>query len=327
LFVDYAEIEVVAGNGGDGAVSFRREKYVPKGGPDGGDGGKGGNVYIRASDDLSTLLDFRYKKVFRAPDGVRGGKSNKSGEGGEDIHIDLPVGTVVKDLKTDRVLADLTSDGMEALLARGGKGGKGNTRFKSSTNQTPRTAEKGRAGERLKVSLELKSIADVGLVGFPNAGKSTLLSRLSAAHPKIADYPFTTRVPNLGIVPMRGYRSFVLADIPGLIEGAHLGKGMGTQFLRHIQRTRIIVYLIDITSHRPTDELEILKKEMVSFDPRLLEKPSITAFNKIDLISERPVVVGGLGVDPREVFFISAATGENIDILLDCLSRKLFGDG
>lgn len=326
MFVDYAEIEVAAGKGGDGAVSFRREKYIPKGGPDGGDGGKGGDIYILASDDLSTLLDFRYKKVYKAPDGKRGGKNNRTGQGGDDIHIKLPVGTVVKDLNSERVLADLTSDGMEVLLAAGGKGGRGNARFKSSTNQAPRTAENGRPGENLKISLELKSIADVGLVGFPNAGKSTLLARLSAAHPKIADYPFTTRIPNLGIVPLKGYRSFVLADIPGLIEGAHLGKGMGIKFLRHIQRTRVIVYLIDITSHRPGDELDILKREMVSFDPGLLEKPSITAFNKIDLIPERPVTVGEIGDDLKDFFYISAATGENIDVLLDCLSRKLFGD-
>lgn len=327
MFVDYAEIEVAAGNGGNGAVSFRREKYVPKGGPDGGDGGKGGDVFIRASDGLSTLLDFRYKKVYKAPNGERGGKNNRTGRGGDNIYIKLPVGTVVKNIGSDRILADLTSDGLEILLASGGKGGRGNTRFKSSTNQAPRTAEKGRPGEHLKVSLELKSIADVGLVGFPNAGKSTLLARLSAAHPKIADYPFTTRVPNLGIVPLKGYRSFVLADIPGLIEGAHLGKGMGTQFLRHIQRTRVIIFLIDITSHRPTDQLDILKSEMVSFDPGLMEKPSITAFNKIDLIPERPVKVGGIDEDLKELYYISAASGENIDALLDCLSRKLFGDG
>jgi GTP-binding protein len=204
LFVDYAEIEVIAGDGGNGAVSFHREKYVPKGGPDGGDGGRGGDVYIRASNNMSTLLDFRYKKTFKAPNGQRGGNSNKTGESGKAVYIDLPAGTIITDLATGEVLADLTSHDMEVIIARGGKGGKGNSRFKSSTNQTPRTAEEGRKGDRLKISLELKSIADVGLVGFPNVGKSTLLARLSAAHPKIADYPFTTKVPNLGIVPLKG---------------------------------------------------------------------------------------------------------------------------
>jgi len=326
LFVDYAEIEVIAGDGGNGAVSFHREKYVPKGGPDGGDGGKGGDIYVRASDNLATLLDFRYKKKYKAPYGQRGGKNNRTGESGKAIYIDLPTGTVVTDLKTGRVLADLTIPGKDVLIAKGGKGGKGNSRFKSPTNQTPRRAEEGRKGERLKISLELKSIADVGLVGFPNVGKSTLLSRLSAAHPKIADYPFTTKVPNLGIVPLKGYRSFVMADIPGLIEGAHEGKGMGIQFLRHIQRTKILVYLLDITSREPAGEFAILKQEMKSFDPELVRKPSITTFNKIDLIPERPVKVDGFENESNSTCYISAITGENIDEFLTSLSKILFGD-
>jgi GTP-binding protein len=303
LFVDYAEIEVIAGDGGNGAVSFHREKYVPKGGPDGGDGGKGGDVYLRASNNLSTLLDFRYKKTFKAPDGQRGGNSNKTGESGKAVYIDLPAGTIITNLVTGEVLADLTSPGTEVVIARGGKGGKGN-----------RTAEEGRKGDRMKISLELKSIADVGLVGFPNVGKSTLLARLSAAHPKIADYPFTTKVPNLGIVPLKGYRSFVLADIPGLIDGAHKGKGMGIQFLRHIQRTRILVYLLDITSVKPADDLETLKREMESFDVGLIRKPSITAFNKIDLVKERPVRAAGFNERTGSTCYISAATGENMRI-------------
>jgi GTP-binding protein len=284
LFVDYAEIEVIAG----------------------------------------TLLDFRYKKTFKAPNGQRGGNSNKTGESGKAVYIDLPAGTIITDLATGAVLADLTSHDMEVIIARGGKGGKGNSRFKSPTNQTPRTAEEGRKGDRLKISLELKSIADVGLVGFPNVGKSTLLARLSAAHPKIADYPFTTKVPNLGIVPLKGYRSFVMADIPGLIDGAHKGKGMGIQFLRHIQRTRILVYLLDITSVKPADDLETLKREMESFDSELTRKPSITAFNKIDLIEERPVKVDGFNERSGSTCFISAATGENIDEFLNSLSVILF---
>lgn len=326
MFVDYAEIEVIAGDGGNGAVSFRREKYVPKGGPDGGDGGRGGDVYIRASNNLSTLLDFRYRKTFKAPNGQKGGKSNKTGESGKAVYIELPVGTVVTDLISGGMLADLTSHGMEIIIARGGKGGRGNSSFKSPTNQTPRTAEEGQKGERLKVSLELKSIADVGLVGFPNVGKSTLLARLSAAHPKIADYPFTTRVPNLGIVPLKGYRSFVMADIPGLIDGAHKGRGMGIQFLRHIQRTRILVYLLDITSVRPVDDLETLRREMESFDSELTRKPSITAFNKIDLVKERPVRAAGFNKKSGPTCYISAVTGENIDEFLNNLSAILFKD-
>lgn len=317
---------MIAGKGGDGVVSFHREKYVPKGGPDGGDGGNGGNIYARASNNLSTLLDFRYKKVYKAPEGQKGGKNNRTGESGESIFIKFPVGTIITDSASGFVLADLTEDGMEVLIAKGGKGGKGNTRFKSPTNQTPRKAESGRPGERKKISLELKSIADVGLVGFPNVGKSTLLSRLSAARPKIADYPFTTKVPNLGIVPLKGYRSFVMADIPGLIEGAHQGRGMGTQFLRHIQRTKILVYLLDVTSSEPAADLIILKREMESFDRSLINKPSITAFNKIDLVSERPVRIEGFNGGSDSICYISAVTGENIELLLDSLSRILFKD-
>jgi len=323
LFVDYAEIEIAAGDGGKGLVSFRREKYVPKGGPDGGDGGNGGDVYVRASTNLATLLDFRYKKSFRGDPGKSGGPNNRTGESGKPLFIDLPVGTIITDTATSRVLADLTSDQQEVLIARGGKGGKGNTRFKSSTNQAPRKAEAGGRGERFVVSLELKSIADVGLVGLPNAGKSTLLSRLSAAHPKIADYPFTTKVPNLGIVPLPNYRSFVMADIPGLIEGAHEGKGMGIQFLRHIQRTRVLVYLIDISSENPAGDLETLKKELGSFDPELVAKPSAIAFNKIDLISERPLKTEEYPLGDDNVFFVSAISGENLDELLNFLGKQI----
>lgn len=317
---------MIAGRGGDGAVSFHREKYVPRGGPDGGDGGKGGDIYVTASNNLSTLLDFRYKKIYKAPNGQRGGKNNKTGESGRSIYIKLPVGTIIADSITGHVLADLAENEMEVLIAKGGKGGKGNTRFKSPTDQTPRRAEEGRSGERMKITLELKSIADVGLVGFPNVGKSTLLSRLSAAHPKIADYPFTTRVPNLGIVPLKGYRSFVMADIPGLIEGAHKGKGMGTQFLRHIQRTKMLVYLLDITSPEPVKDLEILRQEMESFDKLLVKKPSITTFNKIDLVSERPIRVDGFNSGHNSICYISAITGENIELFLESLSGILFQD-
>lgn len=322
MFVDYAEIEIAAGDGGRGAVSFRHEKYIPKGGPDGGDGGKGGDVYVRASSNLSTLLDFRYKKKFKAPHGNPGGKKNKFGEGGDDLYIDLPVGTEITDLDSGGRLVDLTFHGQTFLIAKGGKGGRGNDHFKSPTNQTPRYAEDGQPGEHLRVSLELRLIADVGLVGLPNVGKSTLLSRVSAAQPKIADYPFTTKVPNLGIVPLSDYRSFVMADIPGLIEGAHQGKGMGIQFLRHIQRTRVLVYLLDITSENPLKDFEILRGEMESFDSELVKKPAVIAFNKIDLIPDRPIRVDGFS--GQEIYFISAASGENLDKLKNVLARMLF---
>ena len=322
MFVDYAEIEIAAGDGGRGAVSFRHEKYIPKGGPDGGDGGKGGDVYVRASSNLSTLLDFRYKKKFKAEHGNQGGKKNKFGEGGDDLYIDFPVGTEITDLDSGERLVDLTFHDQIFLIAKGGKGGRGNDHFKSSTNQTPRYAEDGQPGEQRRISLELRLIADVGLVGFPNVGKSTLLSRVSAAQPKIADYPFTTKVPNLGIVPLSDYRSFVMADIPGLIEGAHQGRGMGIQFLRHIQRTRILVYLLDITSDNPLKDFEILRGEMGFFDSELVQKPAVIAINKIDLIPDRPIKVDGFS--GQEIYFISAASGENLDELKNVLARMLF---
>ena len=323
MFVDYAKIELAAGDGGKGVVSFHREKYVPKGGPDGGIGGRGGDIFGRATTNLSTLLDFRYKRKYQAPAGQPGGKNNRSGESGQPLYIDLPVGTVITNLDKGKIVADLNENGKVVLLAKGGKGGRGNESFKSSTNQTPRYAEDGQPGERLKVSLELKSIADVGLVGLPNVGKSTLLSRLSAARPRIADYPFTTKVPNLGIVPLPGYRSFVMADIPGLIEGAHDGKGMGIQFLRHIQRTRILIYLLDISSENPAADLQTLRTEMESFDPDLMGKSSAVAFNKIDLIGVRPLNKAEYKIADDDVFFISAATGENVDDLLNYLAEKI----
>ncbi len=323
MFIDYAEIELAAGDGGRGAVSFHREKYVPKGGPDGGNGGRGGDIYGRSSTNLFTLMDFRYKKKYKAPAGQSGGKNNRTGESGQPLYIDFPVGTVVTNLETGKIKADLNENGKVVLLVKGGKSGRGNESFKSSTNQTPRYAEDGQPGERLKVSLELKSIADVGLVGLPNVGNSTLRSRLSAARPRIADYPFTTKVPNLGIVPLPGYRSFVMADIPGLIEGAHAGKGMGIQFLRHIQRTRILIYLLDISSENPAGDLQTLRTEMASFDPGLVEKSSAVAFNKIDLVDGRPLRKDEYQIEEDNVFFISAATGENVDDLLNYLGEKI----
>lgn len=324
MFVDYAEIEVHGGSGGDGHVSFHREKYITKGGPDGGDGGKGGDVIVEADINMSTLLDFRYKKIFKAENGGNGGKSNKSGRDGQDVIIKLPPGTLVKELDAGRLLADLKPEGEPIVIAAGGKGGKGNARFKSPTNQTPRTATPGWPGESRTVQLELKLIADVGLVGFPNAGKSTLLARISDAHPKIADYPFTTLVPNLGLVKLGDYRSFVVADIPGVIEGAHLGKGLGLEFLRHIQRTRMLVYMIECVAEDPQISYDMLRAELGLYDPGLLEKSSIVALTKIDMLTaDARTKLSDL---PADWQVISAVSGENIDRLLSSIAKIIFGE-
>jgi len=323
MFVDYAEIEVKAGNGGDGHISFHREKYISKGGPDGGDGGKGGDVLVVADENMATLLDFRYKKMFKADTGGNGGKANKTGRSGEDLLIRLPAGTLIKDNNNKELIVDL-KDGMKpAIIALGGKGGKGNARFKSSTNQAPRKATPGQEGQHRFLELELKLIADIGLVGLPNAGKSTLLSRISDARPKIADYPFTTLVPNLGIVKTDDYRSFVVADIPGVIEGAHAGKGLGLEFLRHIQRTRALVFLIECTVDDPVMAYDMLRAELGLFDTGLLDKPAVIAVNKIDLLNEE--ARNKLDSLPPEWLKISAVSGENVNMLLEAVSKIVFG--
>jgi GTP-binding protein len=283
-FIDLAIVTVYAGNGGKGVVSFRREKFIPKGGPDGGTGGKGGDVIVTATKHLNTLLDFRFHREYEAGKGNPGEGSNRSGKGGRDVVLSVPCGTIVRSVAGDTVLADLLHDGDTAVIARGGRGGKGNAEFATPTNQTPRFAQPGEPGEELTIQLELKLLADVGLVGFPNAGKSTLIASISAAKPKIADYPFTTLVPNLGIVRYKEYKSFTVADIPGLIEGAHLGKGLGTQFLRHIERTKVLVFLIECFSENPKHDYEVLLNELSSFNPSLLEKPRMIALTKIDTI-------------------------------------------
>ncbi|NIX15933.1 MAG: GTPase ObgE, partial [Candidatus Dadabacteria bacterium] len=287
-FIDEASISVVAGRGGDGCVAFRREKFVPLGGPSGGDGGKGGNVIFFADPNINSLLDFRYKKIYKAQRGANGRGKNQHGKYGQDIVVPLPVGTLIKDAGTGEVIYDLKQKGESYIIAKGGSGGRGNARFASSVNQAPREFEEGTEGEQKNLNLELKLLADIGIVGFPNAGKSTLISRISAAKPKIADYPFTTLIPNLGVVEYGEHKTFVVADIPGLIEGAHTGAGLGINFLKHIERTSILLYLIDISpadNKDPVSQFEILQGELNKFSPELLEKPKIIALNKIDTLS------------------------------------------
>lgn len=284
-FIDETELEVIAGDGGDGCVSFRREKYVPCGGPSGGDGARGGSVIVRADGGLTTLLDAKLRKHVRAGRGGQGMGSQMNGASGKDVVLPLPVGTVIKDIETGEIIADLIKHGMEVVVAQGGIGGRGNVHFKSSINQAPRKAEKGTKGEHKMIKLELKLLADVGLVGLPNAGKSSLISAISNARPKIADYPFTTKVPFLGMVRYKG-KSFTVADIPGLIEGAHTGHGLGIRFLKHIERTKIIVHVIDTASPLDTDPLKsykIIRKELKEYGVKLAELTEIVALNKVDL--------------------------------------------
>lgn len=322
MIIDYAKIYVKAGDGGDGAVAFRREKFVPKGGPSGGNGGNGGNIIFVADGNLSTLLDFKYKRKIVAEDGVAGGKSLKDGRAGKDVIIKVPPGTVVKDAESGKVLLDLDEVGKEVVLLKGGSGGKGNSNFATPTNQTPRYAQPGKAGKEMDIILELKLIADIGLVGFPNAGKSTLISVVSAARPKIADYPFTTLEPNLGIVKYKDYKTFVIADIPGIIEGAHAGKGLGHKFLKHIERTKILLILIESTVKDPQKEFDVLMKELSEFSEVLREKTKIIAFTKSDLLGEddkkKLSSIKIKGYD-NKIFVISAVAQEGITNLLDNL--------
>lgn len=321
MFIDYVEIEIQSGKGGDGCVSFRREKYVPKGGPDGGDGGRGGSVIIRANENINTLLDYRYRKSYKADDGQPGSGGLKSGRDGQDIVLMVPVGTIIKNLEGEEVLADLDANGAEVILAPGGRGGKGNNHFKSATNQAPRIAKPGFPGLRLRVSLELRLLADVGLVGYPNAGKSTLLARVTAARPKIADYPFTTLAPNLGIVRLGDFRSLIMADIPGIIEGASEGKGLGLQFLRHIQRTAVLLYLIDGTNEDIKEIFENLHDELEKFDPELAKRKMVKVINKVDIIDAK--TLAKLQKKYKDYLFISAVTGEGITELLNLLEKEV----
>ena len=283
MFIDYTIIELNSGKGGSGCISFRREKYIPKGGPDGGNGGNGGNIYALSDKNIHTLQDVRYNRIYNAQNGDQGSSNSKTGRDGDDIIIKVPIGTIIKNTKTKEVVADFTKEGQKEIICRGGKGGRGNINYKTSTRQTPRFAQKGTAGESGIFELELKVLADVGLVGFPNAGKSTLLSVLSKARPKIADYPFTTLEPHLGIVKYEEFKSFTMADIPGLIEGASDGKGLGHKFLKHIERNRLLLFLIENSDLNPQKTFNALKKELKSFNPSLLLKPIILIRTKSDI--------------------------------------------
>lgn len=324
LFIDRAKIEVKAGDGGKGCISFRREKYVPKGGPDGGDGGDGGNIVFKVDPNLQTLLDFHYLHFFKAGRGEHGKGAKKTGRRGDDLIIRVPAGTMISDLDSQELLIDLTDPDQEFIVARGGRGGFGNTHFTSPTNQAPRIAQDGGKGQERKLLLELKLIADVGLVGFPNVGKSTLLSRLSAARPKIADYPFTTLTPNLGLVKVNETFHFVMADIPGLIEGAHQGKGLGHQFLNHILRTKILVLLIDSQSPDILHDYHVLVNEMEKFSPELSKKARIVAINKSDLIIDK-IALESIAQQLKNMPYclISAVTGNGLSDLLQIITNAL----
>lgn len=324
MFVDTAKIFVQAGRGGNGAVSFRRELYIEKGGPDGGDGGRGGDIIFRATKDLNTLLNFRYKPELKAKNGESGSKRNKTGKSGDPLIVKVPIGTIVK--RDNEVLADLKFDGDEAVIARGGDGGFGNAHFKSSVRQTPRVAELGEAGESFEADLELKLLADVGLVGFPNAGKSTFLSVVSNAHPEIANYAFTTLTPNLGVAEIDG-SNLLIADIPGLIEGASEGKGLGDAFLRHIERTSVLLHLIDVYEEKPDEQYKIIREELKKYQPELLDRPEIVALTKTEgmdseiinfQISKLRKVAGG-----SQIFAISSSAHQGLKEVLRALRKQV----
>jgi len=322
-FTDTARIEVVAGDGGNGCVSFRREKFVPRGGPDGGDGGNGGDVIVVGDERMNTLQDFRYRRHYRASRGEHGRGATWKGSQGKSVTLRVPRGTLIYDDDTGELLADVVAPGEPIIVARGGRGGRGNARFATPTRQAPDFAEPGRSGEARVLRLELKLLADVGLVGFPNVGKSTLLAAISAARPKIADYPFTTLVPNLGVVEIDAYMTCVMADMPGLIEGAHAGKGLGIQFLKHIERTRVLVFLVESTSEQPLEDLRVLREELRQFDESLLDKPWLLVLTKADLWppGELPTPPNAPGA--TAAFPISAVSGLGLNRLRHELASLL----
>lgn len=329
MFVDEAIIHVAGGDGGDGCMAFRREKFVPRGGPAGGDGGDGGTVYLRASRHLNTLLAFRYNPRYAAERGGHGEGNHRHGRNGADCIVDVPAGTLVYDADTGECLADLTTPGQTIAVAHGGRGGRGNARFATSVNRAPRRREPGRPGERRTLRLELKLLADVGLLGYPNAGKSTFIAAVSAARPKIADYPFTTLVPNLGVVALEDYRSFVVADIPGIIEGAHAGRGLGLQFLRHVERTRLLLHLVDTSAAAERDPVaayDAIERELALYDPELAARPRLAVAAKQDIADPARTAAlqahcARLGV---ACFPVSAVTGEGLKPLIQRIAQMLF---
>jgi GTP-binding protein len=333
MFVDEVEIEVAAGHGGRGASSFRREKFIPRGGPDGGDGGDGGSVYMVASSHLNTLVNFRFTREFEAERGHHGQGAKRTGARGRDLVVEVPVGTLVLERVPDsdewQPIADLTTNEQRVLIARGGKGGLGNAHFATSTNRAPRKSQPGLPGEERTLRLHLKLLADVGLVGYPNAGKSTLIARVSAARPKISDYPFTTLTPNLGVVGLSGDRSFVVADVPGLIEGAHAGHGLGHRFLKHLERTRVLVHVVDVSGasgREPADDLAVLRRELALFDADLAAKPQVVAANKIDAVADEAQVTALEAASAAAgfpFFRISAVTGAGVPALLEATWRHV----
>lgn len=324
-FIDKAKIKVISGHGGNGVVAWRREKFVDKGGPAGGDGGRGGDIYLVADEGLSTLLDFKYKSVFKAQSGENGRIKNQYGKGGADLKIKVPAGTVVRDLKTDKIIADLIHDGQEVIIAKGGRGGRGNAKFCTPQKRAPQYCEPGEPGIERELALELKLIADVGLLGMPNAGKSTFISAISSARPKIADYPFTTLVPNLGVVRKPTGDGYVVADIPGLIEGASEGVGLGHDFLRHVERCRFLVHIVDLTQENPMVNYDKINDELAKYSDRLANLYQIVALNKIDAIDEetRENYYKQFKEVADDVFLISAATHENVDKLTYFMAQKV----
>ena len=321
MFVDIAKINLKAGKGGDGAVAFRREKYEPAGGPYGGDGGTGGNIILKSDEGIRTLMDFRYNRYYKAENGENGKTKKQFGKNGKDLVLRLPVGTLVKDANTDKVIVDIKEQNQEFIIAKGGKGGRGNAKFATATRQAPRFAEPGGLGEELEIILELKLLADVGLVGFPNVGKSTILSIVSEARPKIANYHFTTLKPNLGVVKIENEKSFVIADIPGLIEGAHEGVGLGHDFLRHVERTKVLVHVLDTSGmegRNPIEDFYKINEELLKYNPKLAEKPQIIAANKMDILGANEwleKIRKEFENKVYEIYPISAATGEGINQL------------